>query len=102
VGGVVAVGQQDQGVIDAQLGAPLVEGQAELVVEQPAERAGAGAGQRGVVPGLVVEQLGEGSQPVIARLWQPQRLLEGHPELVDEDPAQAGAGGAVQPGAVPS
>jgi hypothetical protein len=104
MGGVVAVGQQDQCVIDAQLGAPLVEGQAELVVEQSAERAGAGAdrppefGQRGVVPGLVVEQLGDGSQPVIARLWQLQRLLEGHLELVDEDPAQAGAGGAVPAG----
>ena len=43
VGGVVAVGEQDECVIDAQLRAPLVEGHAEFVVEQPAERAGAGS-----------------------------------------------------------
>jgi hypothetical protein len=43
VGDVVVVGEQDERVEDAQLGAPLVEGHAELVVEQAAECAGAGA-----------------------------------------------------------
>ena len=40
----MAVGEEHEGVVDAQLGAPLVEGHAELVVEQPAE--GAGQNQR--------------------------------------------------------
>jgi transcriptional regulator with XRE-family HTH domain len=40
--GVVAVGQEDQRVVDAHLCTPLVEGHADLVVEQPAQGAGAG------------------------------------------------------------
>ena len=94
----MAVGQQDERVIDAQLRAPLIEGQAEFVVEEPAEGTGAGAGrpsefgQRGVVGRLVVQQLGDRPQPVIAGLGQLQRLLGRLAELVDEDPAQPGAG----------
>ena len=94
----MAVGQQDERVIDAQLRAPLIEGQAEFVVEEPAEgtRAGAGRpaelGQRGVVARLGVQDLRDGPEPVIAGLGQLQRLLGRLAELVDEDPAQPGAG----------
>jgi hypothetical protein len=103
----VAVGQQDERMIDAQLRAPLIEGQAELVMEQSAEGARAGAGrpaelgQRGVVGGLVVQDLCDGPQPVIARLRQLQRLLGRRAELVDENPAQPGARGAVPVGSGP-
>src|SRR5262249_40225520 len=43
VGCVVALGEEDERMRDAQLRAPLVEGHAELVAEQPAEGASAGA-----------------------------------------------------------
>ena len=44
MGRVVAVGEKDERVIDAQLCAPLIEGHTEFVAEQPAESAGAGSG----------------------------------------------------------
>src|SRR4051812_6228607 len=40
VGRVVALGEQDERVADAQLGAPFVEGHAELVVQEAAQRTG--------------------------------------------------------------
>src|SRR5919198_1654986 len=90
VGRVVVVGEQDERVVDAQLRAPLVERHAELVVEQSAEGAGAGSdpppelGQWGVVRGLLVEHARDGSQAVVAWLWQVQRLLGHLVKLVDE------------------
>jgi peptidoglycan/LPS O-acetylase OafA/YrhL len=42
-GGVVALGEQDQRVANPQLGAPVIERHAEFVVEQTAERTGAGS-----------------------------------------------------------
>ena len=101
MGGVVALGEQDEGVEDAQLGAPLVEGHAELVVEQPAQGAAAGPdpppelGQRGVVLGPLAQHPGDGAQPVVGRLRQVQGLFGSLVELVDEDAAQAGAGAIV-------
>jgi len=71
VRGVVAVGEQDECVIDAQLGAPFIEGHAEFVVEQSAECAGAGSdglpesGQCGVVIGSFVQNSRNSPQPVV-------------------------------------
>jgi hypothetical protein len=51
-----------------------------------------GFGQRGVIAGLVVQPLGDGPQPVIARLRQLQRLLGGreHRRMTGHQPGQGG------------
>ena len=101
VGRVVAVGEKDECVIDAQLRAPLIEGHAEFVVEQPAEGTGTGSdplpefGQRGAVCGMLVQHPRDGLQPIIVWLRQLQWLLVRFAEFVDEDPAEASARSAV-------
>lgn len=56
------VGEEDQGVMETQLGAPLGEGHVEICPEQPGQRAAAGTdvpaelGERAVVAGIGLQQ----------------------------------------------
>ncbi|EGJ77497.1 putative AraC-family transcriptional regulator [Streptomyces sp. Tu6071] len=78
-------------VMDAQLGAPLVETHPEFLPEEPAEcplarpDARAELGERLLVGGVGVEDAGQRPEPVVGRFGQMQRLFGRRRELVDDD-----------------
>lgn len=90
-------------MVDAQDGAPTVKAHAEFDVEQPTQRARAGSGtspqlrQRRGLSGVGAQQIGDGAQPVVARLGQMQGLIGGLDEFVDHHGTQpfVGAGAGV-------
>jgi len=89
-------------VVDAQVGAPFMERQAELVVEQPAEGPctrpdpAPEFGKRAAVRWLLIQDAGNRLQPVVVRLRQVERPFIRIVQLIDEHAADASKRSSLQ------
>lgn len=99
-----AVGEHEQGAVDAQLGPPLAKAHSGLLGEEarqgPFARADPPAqlGERGGTGHVVLDDVGESEQTLIAGLGQVERLFGSGDRVVDDDHAQPVPRGHRPPG----